>query len=113
MFTYKYFSEIYLLYDSYLFGEGALGLAMEGVQAPGVATEIARNQAAGNGSGETVLHSRMDMIAHPVGYKFVGTQPNPSNANTTGNLAHADSWRRAFAERKQIPIARLRTREHA
>jgi hypothetical protein len=80
---------------------------------PKVPTEVWRDPAAGNGSGQEVLHSRIELCLHPVGHAYVGTPANggPSNAATTNNLAHQDSWKRVFPERKQIKIARLKTRE--
>jgi hypothetical protein len=64
-------------------------------------------------AGTETLYNRVEWCMHPIGHAYVGTAPNggPTNAATSNNLAHADSWRRAFAERKQIKIARLITRE--
>ena len=80
---------------------------------PKVPTEVDRKPAAGNGGGQDILFNRTEWIIHPVGHAYAGTPPNggPSNASTTNNLAHADSWKRVFSERKQIRIARLITRE--
>lgn len=99
------------VFDSWLFGMGAV---RGGVAAPAVPTEIERKAAAGDGGGQTVLHNRTQWIIHPVGNAYVGTPASggPSNAATTNNLAHADSWKRVFAERKQIKIARLISREY-
>lgn len=98
------------VFSSWLFGRGAI---RGGMGSPKVPTEIDRKPAAGNGSGQDVLFNRTEWILHPVGHAYVGTAPNggPSNAATTNNLAHADSWKRVFSERKQIRIARLVTRE--
>lgn len=94
------------VFDTWLFGRDAFRL---GNGLPRVPTEVARVAAAGNGSGQEVLHSRLEWAIHPVGYAYVGVTPagGPSNAD----LAAAASWRRVFPERKQIRIARLRTRE--
>lgn len=94
------------VFDTWLFGRDAFRL---GKGTPKVPTEVARVAAAGNGSGQEVLHSRLEWIIHPVGYAYVGVTPagGPSNAD----LAAAASWSRIFPERKQIRIARLRTRE--
>jgi hypothetical protein len=94
------------VFDTWLFGRDAFRL---GNGLPRVPTEVARVAAAGNGSGQEVLHSRLEWIIHPVGYAYVGVTPagGPSNAD----LAAAASWSRRFPERKQIRIARLRTRE--
>jgi hypothetical protein len=98
------------VYDSWIFGAGALRL---GVGTPKVPTETKREPDAGNGGGQEVLFNRVEWMIHPVGHKYAGTAANggPSNAATTNNLAHAGSWERVYPERKQIKIARLITRE--
>jgi len=100
------------VFETWLFGRGAVRL---GVGSPKVPTEIDRKPAAGNGGGQDVLHNRVEWCFHPVGNAYVGTAPNggPTNAATTNNLAAAASWRRVWSERKQIHIARLKTREYA
>lgn len=98
------------VFNTWLFGRGAI---RGGVGSPKVPTEVDRKPTAGNGGGQDVLHNRHEWILHPVGHQYAGTAPSggPSNANSTNNLAHADSWRRVFPERKQVRIARLITRE--
>lgn len=98
------------VYESWLFGAGAFRM---GMGSPKVPTEVDRLPAAGNGAGQEVLYNRVEWMIHPVGLAYKGTSPlgGPSNASTTNNLAHADSWQRVFTERKQIKIARLITRE--
>jgi len=98
------------VFESWLFGEAAVGL---GIGAPDTPTEVVREAAAGQGGGAEVLHSRMTMCLHPVGHRYIGAAANggPSNADTRNNLANSDSWQRAYPERKQIKIARLITRE--
>lgn len=98
------------VYDTWLFGAGALRL---GNGSPKVPTEVDRVPAAGNGGGQEVLYSRIEWSIHPVGHAYVGTPASggPSNANTANNLAAATSWNRVYAERKQIKFARLVTRE--
>jgi hypothetical protein len=101
------------VYETWLFGSGAIRF---GQGSPKVPTEVQRYAQAGNGGGQEILYNRVEWVLHPVGNAFVGTPiPNggPSNANTSGNLAHEDSWERVYRERKQIKIARLITREHA
>jgi hypothetical protein len=94
------------VFQTWLFGRDAFRL---GNGLPKVPTEVARVAAAGNGSGQEVLHSRLEWIIHPVGYAYIGTTPagGPSNAD----LAAAASWTRRYPERKQVRIARLITRE--
>lgn len=98
------------VYDTWIFGVGALRL---GVGTPRVPTEVDRKPEAGLGGGEERLFSRQEWLIHPVGHKYAGTAPKggPSAASTANNLAHASSWQRVFPERKQIKIARLITRE--
>lgn len=99
------------VFDTWLFGAGAIRLGMGSARVP---TEIERSAAAGNGGGEEILYSRQEWCIHPTGHAYVGTpaKGGPSNADTTNNLANADSWKRVFPERKQIQIARLVTREY-
>lgn len=98
------------VYESWLFGTGSVRI---GTGAPKVPTAVVRQEAAGNGGGQEVLHNRVEWVIHPAGNAYVGTSPigGPSNAATSNNLAHADSWQRVFTERKMIKIARLITRE--
>lgn len=98
------------VYESWLFGPGAIQM---GMGAPKVPTAFDRKEDAGNGAGQEVLYNRVEWGIHPVGHTFTGVAGDggPSNAATTGNLAHADSFQRVFTERKQIKIARLITRE--
>lgn len=98
------------VYQSWLFGAGAIGL---GMGSPSIPTEVQRHPGAGNGAGQEVLWNRVEWCLHPAGHAYIGTPANggPSNANTTNNLAAAASWSRRYTERKQIKIARLVTRE--
>lgn len=99
------------IFETWIFGSGAVRL---GVGTPKVATETERKPSAGNGGGQEVLHNRVEWMLHPTGHAYAGTAPKggPSNAATSNNLAHAGSWQRVFAQRKQIKIARLITREY-
>jgi hypothetical protein len=99
------------VYDSYLFGPGFLEF---GAGTPEEATEIVRRAEAGNGSGSKELWNRVRWSVHPMGHKFVAASigaGGPTNAATTNNLAHVDSWVRSAQSRKHIPFAYLRTRE--
>jgi len=100
------------VFETWLFGSGAVRL---GVGSPEVPTETKRAPDSGNGSGQDTLYNRVEWVLHPTGHKYAGTPASggPSNANSTNNLAHADSWERVYPERKQIKIARLITREFA
>jgi len=99
------------IYHTWLVGPAAFRL---GVGTPIVPTEIFRFPGRGNGAGQDVLYNRVEWIIHPVGHAYVGSpssEGGPTNAATTNNLAHEDSWVRVFPERKQIKLARLITRE--
>lgn len=100
------------IYHTWLLGTGAFALGM-GMPANAVAKE--RVEKAGNGGGQSILWNRVEWCIHPVGHAWIGTAaaggPANGTASTANTLAHADSWRRVFPERKQIKIARLITRE--
>lgn len=99
------------VFETWLMANNTFAL---GQGAPKVSTEVGRNPLANNGGGEEILTNRVEWVIHPRGYAFEGaaSKGGPSNAATTGNLANANSWQRAFPERKQIPIAKLITREY-
>jgi hypothetical protein len=80
---------------------------------PKVPTETYRYPQAGNGGGQEVLFTRREFCVHPVGHAFVGTtsKGGPSNGTGANQLNNANSWSRVYPERKQIPFARLVTRE--
>lgn len=98
------------VYDTWLFGRGAVQLGVGSAKVP---VEVERRAGAGNGGGQEMLYSRQEWAIHPVGHAYIGTAPNggPSNAATSNNLAAAASWSRRWPERKQVKFARLVTRE--
>lgn len=98
------------VYDTWLFGAGAVQL---GIGSPKVPVEVERKAGAGNGGGQEVLYNRMEWAIHPVGHAYIGTAAigGPSNAATSNNLANAGSWSRRWPERKQVRFARLVSRE--
>ena len=92
-------------YDSYLIGPGAFGWAEVPTSTP---VEVEREPEKGNGMGVETLYTRRQFVMHPYGIKWTDTSVGgefPSNAE----LATATNWDRVYAERKQIPIAVLRT----
>ncbi len=93
--------------DSYvtaLFGAGAVGY---GVVPPRIAegTEVENRPSSGNGGGQQILHTRVNLAVHPAGFSYTGIPAavSPSIAE----LADAANWARVF-ERKAIPLAFLR-----
>lgn len=99
------------MFETWIFGPGALRL---GFGSHPEAAVLERKQEAGGGWGQSVLWTRRMYSVHPTGHAFVAStiaNGGPSNAATTNNLNHAGSWNRVFSERKQIPFARLITRE--
>lgn len=91
-------------YMSILFGNGAFGY---GVGAPKVPVEVARDQTAGNGGGEDILHERRHWLLHPFGYRFDASSVASQSA-TTAELGLAANWTRVV-DRKLIPMAFLVT----
>ncbi len=97
------------VYTTILMGAGAIGF---GASAPrtGYGTELFRVPAAGNGGGQSVLHSRMNSAIHPLGYAWTdGTGANAiaGDSPSIADLANAAHWTRAVAQRKSVPLAFL------
>lgn len=97
-------------FETWLFGAGAFAWGSGSAKVP---VEVERKAQANNGGGEERITHRVEWVLHPVGhaYKGAAVTGGPSNAATAGNLAHEDTFVRVFNERKQIPLARLITRE--
>jgi hypothetical protein len=91
-------------YTTVLFGRGAVGYAMAG---PAVAdgTEVESLPSAGNGGGQQVLHSRVNLGLHPAGFSWVETSV-ASESPSIAELATATNWDRVV-ERKAVPLAYL------
>lgn len=94
------------VYTSVLFTPGAVGW---GMSAPRVAegTEIESKPSAGNGGGQQILHSRVNLAIHPAGFTWteaavVGDSP------TMAELANPANWDRVV-ERKAAGLAFLKT----
>ncbi len=98
------------VFETWLFGQGSIKLGQGSPETP---TEVTREALAGNGGGQDILTNRVEWIIHPEGHAYTGVSPvgGPTNAATANNLAHMDSWQRAWTQRKQVRIARLITRE--
>jgi hypothetical protein len=91
-------------YTTVLFGAGAAGY---GMTAPRIAagTEIENIPGAGNGGGQQVLHSRVNLALHPLGFQWKETAV-VGDSPTIAELATATNWDRV-AERKHVPLAFL------
>jgi len=98
------------VYHTWLLGPGAFRIGVGSAEVP---TEVERKPSGGNGSGQEILHTRVEWMIHPVGHRYDATSPSggPSNASTVNNLSSVATFKRVYPERKQIKIARLITRE--
>ena len=99
------------VYTSVLFAAGAIGY---GSAEPRIAagTEIENLPGAGNGGGQQILHTRVNLAFAPLGYGWTEAsvaKESPSIAE----LAIAENWKRTAAERKQVPSAFLLTKGEA
>ena len=93
------------VYVTILFGPGAVGYAVAPPRT-GYGTELWRVPSAGNGGGQTTLHSRFDVAFHPLGFAFTGASVAGVSPTQT-ELALAANWTRAYAQRKSVPLAFL------
>lgn len=93
-----------ITFTSYLFGPGAIGM---GEGSPKVPTEVWRDPASGNGTGEERLYTRRSFILHPRGIKWTeasvaGVSPTNAELSTAGN------WDRVY-DRKQVRLVAIKT----
>ena len=101
------------IYHSWIFAANAFGWGIGSAKVP---AETSREATQGNGGGQDILTQRVEWVIHPRGMQWTAASTangGPSNATTTNNLGHADSWVRAVAERALVPMARYITREFA
>ena len=93
------------VYTSVLFGSGAVGY---GLTDPRIAagTEVENLPSAGNGGGQQVLHSRVNLAIHPLGFQWKETNV-AGESPSLAELALAANWDRV-AERKAVPVAFLK-----
>ena len=95
-----------ITYTCVLFGEGVFAHADGETEFP---SELYRAPAAGDGGGQSTLHSRVNRLIHPMGFDWVDntrTAPTASYAE----LQLAANWSRVY-DRKHIPIAFLQVNE--
>ncbi len=93
------------VYITILMGTGAVGFAVAPPET-GYGTEIYRTPSAGNGGGQTTLHSRNNVALHPLGLSFTGASV-AGESPTIAELATAANWTRAVSQRKSIPLCFL------
>jgi hypothetical protein len=98
------------IYTTILFGAGAIGFGMT-TPNTGFGTELQRIPAAGNGGGQSILHSRFNIACHPLGFAWsdaVGTgNAIVGDSPTLAELATGAHWTRVVAQRKSVPLAFL------
>jgi hypothetical protein len=93
-------------YWTYLLGEGAIGFAES---PPNVPVETFRYPDQGNGSGVEVLWTRRQFAMHPYGFDWLAGSV-AGQFPTNAEIAAAANWDRKFPERKQIPIAAIKSK---
>ena len=94
------------VYTSVLFGQGAFGYGTTPALEP---SELEREASAGNGGGQHILHYRQNEIIHPQGFAFLSTGIAQGISATRTQLEAATQWSRIYTERKNIPLAFLKT----
>jgi hypothetical protein len=72
----------------------------------GYGTELYRYPSAGNGGGQSVLHSRFNIGIHPLGFAFTSTTV-AGESPSIAELALPANWTRAVSQRKSVPLAFL------
>jgi hypothetical protein len=97
------------VYTTILMGQGALGFAASEPRT-GYGTELFRKPDAGNGGGQTTLHSRMNVGIHPLGYAWSDGSGGSAIAGDSPSIADlkvAAHWTRVASTRKHVPLAFL------
>jgi len=99
------------VYDTYLFGRGALRYGE--APAPKGNSAVYDRPDQGTGAGVETLITRRVMSIHMHGHSYVGTCPNGGPADGTGGnaLGAAGSWNRVYSDTKKIKFRRLITCE--
>jgi hypothetical protein len=93
------------LFVTVLMGPGAFGFAVAEPRT-GFGTELWRIPRAGNGGGQSVLHTRFNQSMHPLGMSFTNTTV-AGDSPALAELALPANWTRAVSSRKSLPLAFL------
>lgn len=95
-----------ITYTMILFATGSFGYATGNVLTP---SEIERIPGAGNGGGQSVVHSRVNTLFHPYGFEFTSASV-ADESPTYAELATATNWNRVVA-RKNVAMAFLKVND--
>lgn len=93
------------VYTCVLFGHGGIGY---GSSPPNIAqgTEVENLPSAGQGGGQQILHSRVHLAVHPLGFRWTESAV-AGESPSIAELATAANWDRSV-ERKAVPLAFLK-----
>lgn len=94
------------VYTSVLFGVGAFGYGTTPAMQP---SELERIAGAGKGGGQDILHYRQNEIIHPQGFAFQSSGIAQGISATRAQLEAGAQWDRIYTDRKNIPLAFLKT----
>lgn len=97
------------VFTTILMGAGALGFATSAPRT-GYGTELFRKPDAGNGGGQTTLHSRLNVGIHPLGHAWsdgTGGSAIAADSPSVADLSVAAHWTRVVSQRKSVPLAFL------
>jgi hypothetical protein len=72
----------------------------------GYGTELWRIPSAGNGGGQSILHSRFNVGIHPLGFAFTNAAV-AGDSPVMADLSNPANWTRAVSQRKSVPLAFL------
>lgn len=93
-----------VIYTSIFYGNAVFGF---GRGMPKVPVAVTRDETAGDGAGQEILHERHTWLLHPTGFAFDPQVPAKLSASLA-ELRSAAAWDRVV-ERKNVPMAFLRT----
>ncbi len=94
------------VYDTVLMGAGAFGYGTSPALIP---SELERSALVGQGSGQDTIVYRHNEIIHPQGFAFLSDGLAQGITATLAQLETAAQWNRIYTERKNIPLAVLKS----